>query len=241
MHYHIFTLRDRIHVRAVIDIMFLSQFSKLSALSPFGIMFRAAYSPWEMKTFWVLVNTVEDEASHVSNAFSKPDTALFFRIIDELMEEGGVITVHQVEELGSELNINNESTKSGLHRMDRLKWLKILRQRDEGPCVTFGARSMTELPRVRAFVRSYTSEGAEAGAARQGRYGQRETVDAMGSNQPAQEDAEDIVVPVRSRSRRLPRLSQNTDDIDANVEMRDEDEDEIRPVQPRRSSRRVRR
>lgn len=210
-------------------------------------MFRAAYSPWEMKTFWVLVNTVEDEASHVSNAFSKPDTNLFFGIIDELMEENGLITIHRAEELGSDLHMTTESTKSGLHKMERLKWLKILRQRDEGPCVTFGARSMTELPRVRAFVRNYHRDGNDMGIISNNVIVSQEQ-NATQTNDRAelkveegkkQEEEDEVVVPRRHRHRSsLPRLSQDGDDINADVEMRDADEDEIRPVRPRRSSRR---
>lgn len=221
--------------------------SKLSALSPFGVMFRAAYSPWEMKTFWVLVNTVEDEASHVSNAFSKLDTSLFFAIIDELMEENGLITVHRAEELGSDLHMNTESTKSGLHKLERLKWLKILRQRDEGPCVTFGARSMTELPRVRAFVRNYHRDGNDVGIIPNNTLGSQEQ-GATQTNDRAklkaeegeeQDEQDKVIVSGRRRNRSsLPRLSQDGGNIDADVEMRDGDEDEIRPVRPRRSTRR---
>lgn len=228
-----------------------------SLISLHGFSLRSAYSPWERKTFWVLINTIEDEAGHTSTVLSKPEIAMFFEIIEDLLENDGLIPLTRSHELGRAQGLTVSDAGSAVQKMERLRWFKVIKNSDDNAMLVFGPRAITEMPRVRAFVRSYNSnsvthveEGEQLGSQSQGRrLSQQESQRiSQGSSKRrgeqgfARNDLRDEVVfhPPSGGRGPLPRMSQENElmDIGESQNVRDEDEDNVQPSQSR-SQRRI--
>lgn len=160
---------------------------------------------------------------------------MFFGLLEILLNENGSISVQEAEKVGNDKGMNTDNANAALHKMDRLKWFKIIRPANRGrPYVTFGARSIVEFPSVRTFVRSFTANSDATGSIP----AQLPSEKADDEEVQVEDDVEEILPrSSRSRSSLLPSL--DPQHMNANDE--DHDEDEIQPVQPRRSRRRLNR
>lgn len=172
-----------------------------------------------------------------ANLFSKNETAMFFDIIEELLEtECSYLGPTRAHEIGREHHMTTIEAAGALQKMERLRWFKVIRPspRDDAKLV-FGPRSLLELPRVRAqALRMNRSQGA---------------LGTIGSDQmqtailpQSDEDDEEVVISRGVKRRHaLPRTSQQSDGMhidqqNGNLD-EDEDEDEIRPSQSQTRSR----
>jgi phosphotransferase system IIB component len=131
-----------------------------------GLALKAVYSPWEKETFWGVVNTVGDGAARLATGgLSVAQLTFFFAMVEEMLESGGEMNLVDVQNCGPEHKLRVNDAGKLIHALQKRGWLQLLRQSGDKVKVVFGARSMLELPNVRAFVLSQTrATGAETGA-----------------------------------------------------------------------------
>lgn len=199
----------------------------------------------------MLINTVEDEAGHAATVFSKQEIAMFYEIIEDLLESEGQIPLTRSHELGRGQGLTVADAGAAVQRMERLRWFKIIKNINEDVMLVFGPRAITEIPRIRTFVRSYDSnllrqpeeDDLAPGRSQDHRPSNQEVRrSSRGSQRRAQHgsarnDSDDDVIIQRSSRERgpLPRMSQENElmDIDESQYVRDDDEDDVQPSQSR--------
>lgn len=206
-------------------------------LAPNGFMLRCLYSPWEKKSFWVLVNTIDDESSKVANVFSKVESEIFFVLINALLESNGSIIKNDAFHIAQEgHSLNMSDCEAIILKFEKKHWFVTIRNASNDAIYVFGPRCIAELPRIRNFARQLSTNGAAklnddgegddavtTGAA--GRGG------GQGDDGEEEEEEEEVIVSRSSRrsSRSLPRMSQEHEMMDienGDGMVRDQDEDE---------------
>lgn len=200
-------------------------------------MLKTAYSEWDNKTHWGIVNTVKDESFEQACAFSKQENALFFEIVEELLENNGVISYATAHSLGNQSSLTTTAAAMAVQKMERLRWFSHVKGSDGEVRLCPGPRALLELPRVRTWALSRSQSGVRTQATEAGDAGitsvergnrarsrivQTDNDDNDDGNNIKSDNVnivhneeEDVIEPINSheqrhsRSRRVERASQS--------------------------------
>lgn len=179
------------------------------------------YSPWDGEIYWGVCNTIGDESSRVATHLSKAELEVFFKILEELQDSDGEMSVVDAQNVYTERKLPVAETGRIIQKLHQMQWLKITRRPGEAR-LTPGARAIIELPQVRQWTRD---------VGREMRQRERE----RGQNRVSAEDEESEDETVRRGKKR--RSSQ----VESERGEDDEIEESVMPVRRGGAPRAVRR
>lgn len=171
-------------------------------LSRFGLALRTVYSPWEQAAFWGIANVEADNIARLGTDMPAPHVAFFYSALDELMEREGEMKLVELQNHVLEQKLGVKVGEAGklINRLNREGWLKIIKNRNQGGSrVTYGVRTLLEIPNVRASVLSMknavTTDDVDEDMESDGGDQQDEDQDEE------EEEEDDVVEPVSKRRR----------------------------------------
>lgn len=182
-------------------------------LQPLDMLFKTAFSPWEKQTFWGLSNTANDEPARLATTFSANQLALFFQLVDELMDNDGSLPLGEAQNAGLAVKLPVAEAGRAIHKFHQRQWLRIAKRSAGSSLVVFGARSLLELPNVRAWTLQRASNGSGTAPKRGGK-------DVSDEEEQEEEEEEDIVRRSRAstRAKRKAATVGQSDDDDEDEE-----------------------
>lgn len=129
-------------------------------LERFGLQLKTIYSPWENDRFWGVVNIANDPAARLANELSTNKLNFFFGIVNELLS-AEEISVTYAQNTCLKYNMRVAEAGHALQKLQRDQWLKMHKREGRGTVVTFGVRSLLELPDVRSWAINRASCGSK--------------------------------------------------------------------------------
>lgn len=204
------------------------------AISVADLTIRPAYSPWDDCTYWGICNVTADDLSKIATILPPSEIELFFKILAELRENEGVLTLPDAQNLSTK-NMTVSDNARAIQRMHQLQWLRIVRKANEQTTVVIGARSLIELPTVRTWARQF-SEGRhelrDSNGGSKVEVGDVEDDDDSQMEEEEEEEEEDIRPGQRRSSSRV-----STEEHEEESEDSEGSEDVVRPVSRSRRAR----
>lgn len=113
--------------------------------------------------FWGLCNTLEDAAVPISSTLKKNENAAFFDLVEVLQDEDGLVPLVVAHgKVSKTASIPIVDAANLIQKLNQLKWLKIIKKQSGAVNVSFGARTLLEIPRIRSWLMRRNREIADA-------------------------------------------------------------------------------
>lgn len=131
-----------------------------SYIAPLHYQLTIVHSPFDKETYCALSNTTCDDSVRVGTDFTSNELSLFFGIVQDLLEYSELLLT-DVQNMGPEFRMRVADAAQAVQKFHQRQWLKVVRRTGMPAKVVFGARSLLELPDVRAWAVSKNVEQSD--------------------------------------------------------------------------------